>query len=246
LAPLAEADAPPVVDFSSPFSEDSVIPRWVKRVLLQRRYNEDGALTRMAREISRGIQPDVLMVLLPGIDRIQHYLWGVMEPAEEYPPGLQPSPEEREGGKRALFSYYEYTDALIGALLEDYGPDDLVIVLSDHGFEAGHAYMTLTGTHESGKAIHGVVFMRGPGIPAGTRTKQLSVNDITPTILTWMGLPLSQEMDGTPVPFLGVEPVPPVPRYEIGDIEYLETNEGISGVESEIVEDLRALGYIQD
>jgi len=60
----------------------------------------------------------------------------VMEPAKRYPPELRPTPAGRKAGRAALEAYYEYTDALIGLLLERYAEGDLVLVLSDHGFEA--------------------------------------------------------------------------------------------------------------
>ena len=52
------------------FAEGKVLPRWAPRDGLQRRFDEDGALARMAQEISRIEEPDVLLVLLTGIDRV--------------------------------------------------------------------------------------------------------------------------------------------------------------------------------
>ena len=62
-----------------------------------------------------------------------------------------------------LFRYYEYADRLIGLLADRFGPDDLVVVVSDHGFEAGptSGNNMLTGKHESLAALDGVIFARG-------------------------------------------------------------------------------------
>lgn len=246
LTPLVREAESPVPEVRSPFADGAVLPRWVDPQQLQRRFSEDAALARITQEIVRESNPELMMLLMPGIDRIQHYLWGVLEPPESYSPDLRPTAEGRAGGKRALFAYYEYTDQLIGALMRDYGPDDLIIVLSDHGFEVDEAYLTVTGGHDTDKAIFGIAFAQGPGIAPGSRIESLSVNDVTPTILTWMGLPTSVDMDGRPAKFLDVAAQPPVERSSTAAIEYLETVEEVSAVESSIVDDLRALGYIQD
>ena len=163
---------------------------------------------------------------------------------DDYPKGLIPTPEGRIGGKLALSSYYQYADALIGALTEDFGPDDLVMVVSDHGFEAGEALLRLSGIHESEKALHGIVFARGPGIAPGSKAKGVSVTDITPTLLTWLGLPMALDMDGSPARFLETPQRPPIETYDTIEIEYINPEETPSGVEDDIVEQLKSLGYI--
>ena len=154
-----------------------------------------------------------------------------------------PSPSEREAGSTALYTYYDYADALIGKLAEGYGPNDLVIVVSDHGFEAGQALMLLTGVHESEKSINGVLFARGPGIPAGDSTGSVSIRDVTPTILAWLGLPVADDMDGRPAAFLRREASERIASY--GHLAIERVSQAPSGVEDEIIEQLRGLGYVE-
>ena len=45
----------------------------------------DTALGRIAVAIEEEVRPDLLMVLLPGVDRVSHHLWGNMEPAGKVP-----------------------------------------------------------------------------------------------------------------------------------------------------------------
>jgi predicted AlkP superfamily phosphohydrolase/phosphomutase len=246
LAQLVQDETTPLPDFENPFAEGKTLPRWVLRDELQRRFAEDGALARIAQEVELKSHPDLLMVLLPGVDRISHYIWGVLEPTEKYPPGLHPTPEGREGGREALFTYYEYADALVGVLAQDFGPDDLVIVLSDHGFEAGQALLRLSGVHEGEKAIDGILYARGPGIAPGTQVKNMSVNDVTPTVLAWMGLPAAADMDGRPAPFVQVPQLAPIPTYDVGELSFVDPGEVPSGVEDDIVEQLKSLGYIDE
>ncbi len=243
LTPLV-ADQTQFTHVPNPFSQENVLPGTAKRNDLSRHFHEDSALVRITLEIEREIRPDVMMVLLPGIDRVSHFLWGTLEPAEKYPEPLRPNPRERAGGKAALLSYYEYTDALIGKLIAGSGKRDLVIVVSDHGFEAGQAFMVLTGIHESEAAINGVVFARGPGITPTSKIVGLTVNDITPTILAWMGLAVADDMDGSIGTFLDVASTGRVASYEIGEIEFVDSHS--SGVETEIVEQLRTLGYLEE
>ena len=140
-------------------------------------------------------------------------------------------------------AYYAYTDALIGALVSRLGPDDLVLVLSDHGFERGSAEEELTGTHWSAKARQAVLFARGRDIEDLQPRTRLTLNDITPTVLAWFGLPVARDMDGSPAPFLGLPPAATVATYDGASIERLGA--GPSSKEEEILDELRALGYIE-
>lgn len=244
LAGMVQNRATPLPAFDSPFAEGKLLPRWVLRDELQRRFDEDGALARIAQEISRVEKPDVMMVLLTGIDRISHYLWSVVEPPGSYSPGLVPTPEGRKGGQAALFGYYEYTDALIGVLTADLGPEDLVMVVSDHGFEAGEALLRLSGVHDSMKAIHGILYARGSGIAPSTRARNVSIKDITPTLLSWLELPVARDMDGTRASFLAATEVPTIETYDTLALEFVNPNEVPSGVEDDILDQLKSLGYI--
>lgn len=208
-------------------------------------FRTDGDLTRIALQIEDDSSPDLLMVLLPGIDRVSHFLWRNVEPPEAYPPELRPTDEQRTAGAAALDAYYEYTDALIGRLLERFGPDDLVIVLSDHGFEAGVGKFNLTGTHVSDAALHGVLFARGRDLKPGRPAATVSVLDITPTILAWWGLPLGEDMDGKPGVLLADDRAErsTIPTWDTEPIERASAE--ASGAEEDLLEHLRSLGYVE-
>ena len=66
------------------------------------------------------------------------------------------------------------------------------------------------------------------------------MNDVAPTILAWLGLPLGKDMDGRVASFL--EPpqsVTTIATYDTVEIERLEV--APSGSEEEILDQLRAL-----
>jgi hypothetical protein len=238
-----------VTDVPDPFAEGgpllASLPDWVAagREDLSLRFRVDDLHARIALEIEAEIRPDLLMVLLTGIDRVSHTLWGAVAPPEAYPHHLRFSPAEREAGRAALDAYYAYTDALVGALVDRYGPDDLVIVLSDHGFEAGVMLGYLTGIHRTRKAADGVFFARGSGIPAAGSAGVVPVLDVAPTLLSWLGLPVGDDMDGAPSAFLELPPPQRVPSHDTEPVPRMAT--GPSGAEEAIVEQLRALGYVE-
>lgn len=191
-------------------------------------------------QLQRELDPDLLMVLLSGIDRISHSLWGTLSPKSAA--GLEE--DKRKLGARFLMRYYELSDQLVGRLMEHYGPDDLILVVSDHGFEwkPGKGIHPWGGTHESKKALYGIFFARGADVPVGQPAPKLSINDITPSILKWLGLPVAKDMDGEPASFLTGE-TQYVASYDDLEIERIVGEAG-SEAEAEILRQLEALGYI--
>ncbi len=230
----------PLTEVPNPFESRAAFPDDESRGDLAQRYRNDQAVTRIALEIERDLNPDLLMVYLPGIDRVSHFLWGAIEPSPLYP---ELTAKQRTARARALAGYYEFSDALIGRLAARYGPRDLVLVVSDHGFEAGRKVGGVTGVHKSQRSLEGVIFARGPGVAAPSESRPVSVNDVTPTILAWLGLPLARDMAGRPAPFLEAPGLEAVATYDTAPIQRL--TEAPSGVEGAILEQLRALGYFE-
>lgn len=234
-----------ITDIANPFEMAAELPPGpeARRKQLAHRFLEDGLLTQIALTIQKERDPDLMMVFLPGIDRVSHFLWGTIEPPELYPERLRYPPEQRAAGAEALHAYYEYTDALIGVLAEGYGSDDLVMVVSDHGFEAGVGLLNLTGAHASEEAIDGILFARGRDIPVGQKVVSVSVADVTPTILAWLGLPIAKDMDGERAGFLLTAMGEKIATYETKPVERLAVMP--SGAENEMLEQLEALGYFE-
>ena len=227
-----------------PFLGNLGIAPWMQKEELSKRFRDDAAATRIALEVQAERLPDLLMVFLAGIDRVSHRLWGALEPATAYAEPLDLNPRQREVAREAIDDYYAYSDTQLGLLARAYGPDDLVMVVSDHGFEAGEHLGDLTGVHNSEAALDGILFARGPGIRPGSDTAGTSVNDITPTVLAWLGLPVGRDMDGRVAAFLqSAREVTTIATHDTGTIERIES--AASGSEQEILDQLRALGYIE-
>lgn len=241
LAALEETS--PLTDIADPFRAEVALPPWVRREGLARQFRTDEDIARVALAIEAEHPQEVMFVFLPGIDRVSHSLWGNIEPAELYPPQLQPSLGDREGGAGALRAYYEYTDRLIGLLTRPYGPNDHVLVISDHGFEAGVVMMLLTGEHETEAALDGVIFASGPHVEPGP-VGEMTIYDIAPTLLAWEGLGRGADMAGKPAPFLRGNAPGEVATWDDTPIERVSVSS--TGMEEEIVERLRSLGYLEE
>jgi predicted AlkP superfamily pyrophosphatase or phosphodiesterase len=237
-------DTTPPTDFSDFLLDNEALPHWLVRPTLSQQFVTDEKVVRVALGLQADFRPDVLMVYLPGIDRVSHWLWGNIEPAELYPPNVQPNDDERRAGAEALRNYYAFTDALIGRLVEGYGPDDLVLVVSDHGFEAGVGLTVLTGSHDTLKAVDGVLFARGRGIPADWPAGPVNVYEIAPSVLAFAGLPIARDMVAGPAPFMGQREFESVASYNEIPIERYAPAK--SGNEEDIIEHLRTLGYLED
>lgn len=228
-----------LTDVPNPFLGNKALPGQVFLDSYISFYNRDEQLTSITLEIEHELHPDLEMVLLQGIDRTSHFLWGGVEPADAYSKGRL-TPSEREAAGKALKAYYRFTDALIGRLLEGYGKNDLVLVVSDHGFEAFEDAMH-TGGHESAAAENGVVFARGPRI-AKTSEPKMTVNDVTPLILAWLGKPVARDMDGRVPDFFKGKLAEPIDTYDTKKIIRLE---GSSGSDEILMKQLKELGYVE-
>ena len=205
------AERAPLTDVPDP-TAGSGLPAWMDSPGVVRSGRDDAGVTRIARAVEADLRPDLMLVFLTGIDRVSHRWWGAFEDPSAYddPPPLSES--ERATGREALLAYYAFTDALIGRLLEAYGPDDLVLILSGYGFEAGD--LRTPGVHASPEAQYGVFFAAGREVVQPSRLVPPSGNDVTPTILTWLGIPPASDMDGRAAPFLTSPAIAKVATYD--------------------------------
>jgi arylsulfatase A-like enzyme len=151
---------------------------------------------------------------------------------------------------------------VIADYLAEAGENTTVMIVSDHGFETKRDLKVLwekgekIRTEEGGKdvpwdhGVDGIFIMAGPGIKKDNRLPDMSVVDVTPTLLAYLGLPVAEDMDGAAelamfeASFLEANPVTTVSTYETGgpggDEAPME-----SPMDDGIKEKLRALGYIE-
>jgi hypothetical protein len=238
---LAERHREPLISLADPFASIAGTKLWAGLASASVLVSRDQGLVSAALEVEAELHPDLLMILLQGIDRISHSAFGTLEDESTWDPAYREPAEERPLAREALLGFYAYTDALIGRLVERYEAGDLVIVLSDHGFAAAEEFPL--GEHTEGDALDGVIFARGRGIAPGSSAAGEGVLDVAPTVLAWAGLPAGRDMPGHVAAFLETEPPAPIASYETVPVRRLSRS--ASGSEAERIEQLRALGYVE-
>ena len=166
--------------------------------------------------------PRFLAARFPGIDAVGHRFLRYADPSAFG----DVSQAEREKFGDVLTQYYGFVDTLVGREIDRLGPNDLLLVVSAFGMEPMTPYKRvleliagnpqISGTHE--RAPDGFVLAFGSMVAKGRPTR-LSVVDLAPTILYFLGLPVGRDMDGfaridlfKPA-FTGDKPVAYIPTY---------------------------------
>lgn len=126
--------------YTYPLSLGSQIRAWVDKYMfdvpnfrsddkgriLQDIYHLCNQSFTMASHLVESYQPDLLMLVEMGVDRIHHAFWKHMD--DRHPLHIPNSPY-----KNAIYDYYRHVDSCIGKLLDRCDEDTAVLVVSDHG-----------------------------------------------------------------------------------------------------------------
>jgi len=171
-------------------------------------------------------QRDLDVVYLPGLDIAQHALLGGRITAQ--------SPSALVARVDAVRAYYTFLRQLLGALMTPTPTVDVLLVT-----QPGRVDAPTAGMLASYQAIRGFDMTSGThDIPPGR------VEDIAPTVLNGLGVPLSRELAGRPLPVL-LAPnsgrfVDSYGRPFSGPV----ANAG-KPLDQETIDRLRSLGYIK-
>ncbi|MHC4945157.1 MAG: alkaline phosphatase family protein, partial [Planctomycetota bacterium] len=113
-------------------------PGYAVNFLIERRlmdvYVRDTMYTEIAMEVVEKHNPEVLAVYFHGVDYTGHGFWKWYQPKPFIKAGWTIPEEEPDLLADVIPLYYEYTDTIIGRILDYVGGEPLVILLSDHGF----------------------------------------------------------------------------------------------------------------
>jgi tetratricopeptide (TPR) repeat protein len=91
---------------------------------------------------------------------------------------------------------------MLGTLVEQAGPDTLVLLVSERGVQTGglRPQDPDTAFRQFGGAPwyreHGIVALAGPGVKAGARVTGAGLLDIAPTVLRCLDMPIGEDMPG--------------------------------------------------
>lgn len=234
-------------------------------------FRADATYARIALGLAREEPPfDVLLVYLGGPDVVGHRFWRYMRPDLYRHP---PAAEEVASLGGVIEDYYAYVDEILGELVAAAGPGATIMVVSDHGmtpvnrearFDPDAPPADINSGHHL-DAPPGVFVAAGPLIrvpssgpgdlgPPADRDglpRIGSVLDLTPTILTMLGIPVGLDMDGVVLWDLlgeGSRAAQPPAVATHDTTEFLAARAHGSAPrdpgERERIEQLRSLGYL--
>lgn len=210
---------------------------------------ECSSIHAAATEIMATEPWDFMAVYYDAIDHLSHTFMHF------YPPRM-------EGVEESLFDMYKdvvaggyrFHDMMLARLVQLAGPETTILLLSDHGFHSDHLRPRGLPKTPGAPAIqhreYGVFCASGPGIRQDERIYGASLLDVAPTVLTLLGLPVGEDMDGRPLLQLLTDPPPPT---FVNSWETIAGNAGMhpptNDVEPwqalEAVKQLVALGYLE-
>jgi arylsulfatase A-like enzyme len=146
------------------------------------------------------------------------------------------------GRARAYLEMCERFDSLLRALRE-LMPSANIIVVSDHGVGIGYRLKQRVVQHFL--ACPGTILANGPDVRAGAGAGVEAI-DFVPTLLSYFGLPLGEDLAGEPVPDL-LAPAATRPERIPSWRRYVRNSRVPLAAEAEAIgqrEQLRGLGYI--
>jgi Flp pilus assembly protein TadD len=203
---------------------------------------------RVGRFLWERQRPDLLMVYVEGTDSVSH-LFGHLFRAKPLFTGLLL--QQRRYGQ-TVEEMYRWADRLVGEYLKLLDERTTLVVVSDHGFRLGELP---DDPSEAGRPVghkyhrlEGVLYLYGYGVKPGATLDRPTVLDLTPTLLALLGIPAAGDMPGRVLAEALTLPVPaPVSTHEGGPPHSVDDGASPgSSVDAEIVERLRALGYVGD
>ncbi|MBZ0111503.1 MAG: alkaline phosphatase family protein [Thermoanaerobaculia bacterium] len=192
-------------------------------------------------------RPDLALIYVEEVDTISH-LFGHLFGRDDLSGDLL---LQDEVFGDAVLSAYRLADAAVGKMLDALDEDSTLVVLSDHGFRLGELVNDPSragserGVSHKSHRLAGVLGLAGRAVRVGGNSENASILDITPSVLSLLGLPASDEMPGRVLDEL-IGPLSSPDRvasYENGD-GGTATVVSASTVDEELVKKLRALGYL--
>lgn len=196
---------------------------------------------------TRGREPMLTMVAWEGADAVNHLFSPFHPPYRE---GIDETRYRKYWP--AVANYYAELDRLIGEWMNTLPRETTVMIVSAHGFRWGKARPREIPSGRAALSDHrnpGVFVAYGPSVAASRASHQMSIYDITPTILALLGLPKSMEMPGQVATwaFQNVQPINSVRVVSYG--EFVGDRPAGSPVRTDsktYQAELQAIGHLND
>ncbi|HKO01789.1 MAG TPA: tetratricopeptide repeat protein, partial [Thermoanaerobaculia bacterium] len=224
-------------------SGDATDPINVMRGVLAKTWTDH----RVAIDLYKQAPPALLMMQYDGTDAVNHLFSPFHPPYRE---------DISEDGYRkywpAVSNYYAEIDRLIGEWMSVLPPDTTVMLVSSHGFRWGKnrpRSLPNGGATLSDHRNPGVFIAYGAHVVPSRAAHAMSVYDITPTLLTLLGLPKSPEMPGNTIlwAFKDVAPIESVRVVSYGEfVNFRPTNGNVRIDAQEFQRAEQSIGHLND
>jgi hypothetical protein len=206
---------------------------------------EDEFTGRIALRLLQRLRPSLLAACFRDVDAAQHLYW------DHFEPHLY-----RRGGdefSRRIPEAYARFDRIAGELIHVAGPDAIVLVVSDHGHGPWFTWFGRGTPGGHTNSPDGIFIAAGPGIRQGRLEPAPSCLDIAPTLLSILGMPIAQDLDGRVIHEVFDEGsgggTHQIASYENVKSMKDETQRSVevlsSSADAEILRSLKTLGYIR-
>jgi predicted AlkP superfamily phosphohydrolase/phosphomutase/tetratricopeptide (TPR) repeat protein len=163
---------------------------------LARRLAKAASVQAIATALIQSEPWDLMAVYFDAIDQFGH------EFMSYHPPRMQGITEKDfELYQHVMTGCYRFHDMMLHVLLQYIDEQTNVILVSDHGYECGHRRPSLEEAKKNPEGCHrsfGVACLKGTDVKKNERLYGATILDVTPTILTLLGLPVGGDMDGRP------------------------------------------------
>lgn len=192
-------------------------------------------------ELGRQVDADLIVYYTWRLDTLSHELWDFYSRERFMIRDLPTTLSEREweelvstNAAAPLFRAYREIDSVLGIFLESF-PSANFLIVSDHGW---------TFTPQEHWSAPGVFILAGTDIVAGREIDSVAVEDVTPVAMHLLRLPLSKEWPGNAVSVAATRLAAPgfVSQYERFSVR---TGDSMEKFDAEMLQKLRALGYVQ-
>jgi predicted AlkP superfamily phosphohydrolase/phosphomutase len=152
---------------------------------------------------------------------------------------------------------YEWADSRLGGIMDNMGPRDTLIILSDHGFGPWNQSEDNICTYDDGLTFSGnhshfgVIMLYGHNIRQGHKITgpPPDLTDVVPTILSLLKLPAAQWMEGSPITEAFTERFNKTSKLRWIREYGIEDQYGHQNIQSpfdeELVNRMKSLGYLQ-
>ncbi|MFQ5868317.1 MAG: alkaline phosphatase family protein [Candidatus Zixiibacteriota bacterium] len=225
--------------------------------LFRQYYSMDIYFGNLSLDLYREHHPTFYAVYFYAPDVYIHPFWKFYEPQHFD----DVTPEQAEKFGDLINQSYIMLDEYLGRLLEMIDANTTVMIISDHGagpwIEEGVSFLpgfkgkkyhpAYTGSHRQ----DGIVIMWGKNVKDGVRMEGAEVHDITPTMLTLLGFPVAEDMDGRVLreaiddEFLRQHPIRTITSYETEPHRYERPKLLSREATADLEDRLRALGYLR-